>query len=260
MSIQFYKYQGTGNDFVMIDDRKNELNLSNSIIQSICNRRFGIGADGIILIRNHQDYDFEMIYYNSDGSQSFCGNGSRCALAFAEFLGIFKNEASFLAIDGAHIGQSIDDNFATKMKDVDEVEVGEDYIFIDTGSPHYIIWSDNVDEIDIKEEAHKVRYNSRFKAEGTNVNFVEDKKDAVKVRTYERGVEDETFSCGTGVTAVCLANAIKKEISSGELNLEVKGGKLKVAFQRDENQNFKEIWLIGPAKFVFDGKIDISKS
>lgn len=260
MKLHFYKYQGTGNDFVMMDDRKNDIHLSISAIQSICNRRFGIGADGIILIRNHQDYDFEMIYYNSDGSQSFCGNGSRCALAFAQFLGIFKNEASFLAIDGPHIGKIIGDDYASRMKDVHKIEMGENYQFIDTGSPHYIVWKDNIDELNIIDEAHKIRYNNRFKAEGTNVNFVEDQGNSVKVRTYERGVEDETFSCGTGVTAVCLAYANKNDISSGELILEVKGGVLKVSFNHTGNQSYTDIWLIGPAKFVFEGTIDISKS
>jgi diaminopimelate epimerase len=256
MQLKFYKYQGTGNDFVMIDDRDNRCHFSVQQIQSLCDRRFGIGADGVILIRNHADVDFEMVYYNSDGSQSFCGNGSRCALAFAETLGIFKSEATFIAIDGKHIGKSENNLFHTKMGDVSEVEVGANYTFINTGSPHYVIWKDDLRAFNLVEEAKAVRYNERFKAEGTNVNFVKELNDGVQVRTYERGVEDETLSCGTGVTAVTLAHAIKHNLKDSTLKIKVEGGELNVSFERDGNQ-FKNIWLIGPAVFVFEGEIEL---
>jgi len=252
MQLKFYKYQGTGNDFVMIDDRENRLHLSTQQIQHLCDRRFGIGADGVILIRNHEAVDFEMVYYNSDGSQSFCGNGSRCALAFAETLGIYKSEASFIAIDGKHVGKSQNNLFYTKMGDVDEVEVGDGYMYIYTGSPHYVIWKDDLSDFNLVEEAKAIRYNNRFKATGTNVNFVKELTDGVQVRTYERGVEDETLSCGTGVTAVTLAQAVKHDMTDAELKIKVEGGELKVSFERAGNQ-FKNIWLIGPAEFVFEG-------
>jgi diaminopimelate epimerase len=256
MQLKFYKYQGTGNDFVMIDDRENRLHLSTQQIQHLCDRRFGIGADGVILIRNHEAVDFEMVYYNSDGSQSFCGNGSRCALAFAESLGIYKSEASFIAIDGEHVGKSQNNLFYTKMGDVAEVEVGDGYMYIHTGSPHYVIWKDDLSDFNLVEEAKTIRYNNRFKAEGTNVNFVKELTDGVQVRTYERGVEDETLSCGTGVTAVTLAQAVKHNLKDSELKIKVEGGELKVSFEREGNQ-FKNIWLIGPAEFVFEGKIEL---
>lgn len=256
MQLKFYKYQGTGNDFVMIDDRENRHHLSAQQIQQLCNRRFGIGADGVILIRNHEKMDFEMVYYNSDGSQSFCGNGSRCALAFAEFLGIYEHQANFVAIDGEHTGKSENQLYYTKMGDVSDVEIGKDYMFINTGSPHYIIWKEELSALNIINEAHSIRYNERFKAKGTNVNFVKELPEGVQVRTYERGVEDETLSCGTGVTAVTLAQAVKHNWKDSVLKIKVEGGELNVSFEREGNF-FKNIWLIGPAEFVFEGTINL---
>ncbi len=256
MKIDFFKYQGTGNDFIMIDDRANKLEFSDREIQQLCDRRFGIGADGLILIRDHVNADFEMVYYNSDGSQSFCGNGSRCALAFAKELGIFQTQASFIAIDGMHVGKANKETYATKMGDVSVVEsINGDY-FVQTGSPHYIRWENDLDQLEIITAAHEIRYSDRFKQEGTNVNFVQDLPNGqLRVRTYERGVEDETLSCGTGVTAVAIANAIKKDASVKETRLKVQGGELTISFDRDEN-TFTNIWLVGPAKFVFSGTID----
>jgi diaminopimelate epimerase len=255
MKIDFFKYQGTGNDFIMIDDRKNQLHFTSKDIQQLCNRKFGIGADGLILIRNHAEVDFEMVYFNSDGSQSFCGNGSRCALAFAKSLGVFNEEATFIAIDGKHIGKAAEEIYSTKMGDVSDVEIGDNFYFVHTGSPHFMVWKSDLDELDIITEAHKIRYNNRFKQAGTNVNFVQDLPDnQLRVRTYERGVEDETLSCGTGVTAVAIANAIKKDSSAKETRLKVEGGELTISFDRDENK-FTNIWLIGPAEFVFAGSI-----
>jgi diaminopimelate epimerase len=258
MKIDFFKYQGTGNDFIMIDDRANRLEFSDREIQQLCDRRFGIGADGLILIRNHATADFEMVYYNSDGSQSFCGNGSRCALAFAKKLGLFQTEATFLAIDGMHAGKASNETYSTKMGDVFAVESINKDFYVHTGSPHYIRWENDLDQLDIVPTAHEIRYNERFKKEGTNVNFVQDlPNNMLRVRTYERGVENETLSCGTGVTAVAIANAVKKDASSKETRLKVQGGELIISFDRDENA-FTNIWLTGPAKFVFSGTIDSS--
>lgn len=256
MKIDFFKYQGTGNDFIMIDDRKSEVQFTINDIQKLCDRRFGIGADGVILLRNHPQVDFEMVYYNSDGSQSFCGNGSRCALAFAKRLGIFENEADFVAIDGKHLGKSENGIYATKMGDVSTVEVGDGYYFVNTGSPHYMIWKSDLDQLDVVKEAREIRYNERFKAEGTNVNFVQDlANNQLRVRTYERGVEGETLSCGTGVTAVAIANAVKKNSTATETQLQVEGGSLQITFERNENA-FTNIWLIGPAELVYEGVIN----
>lgn len=240
----------------MIDDRKSEVRFTINDIQKLCDRRFGIGADGVILLRNHPEVAFEMVYYNSDGSQSFCGNGSRCSLAFAKRLGIFENEADFVAIDGKHLGKSENGIYATKMGDVSTVEIGDGYYFIHTGSPHYMIWKSDLDQLNVVKEAREIRYNDRFKAEGTNVNFVQDlANNQLRVRTYERGVEGETQSCGTGVTAVAIANAVKKNSMATETQLQVEGGSLQITFERNGNA-FTNIWLIGPAELVFEGVIN----
>ena len=255
--MNFYKYQGTGNDFVMIDNRKNIFDKSDlRLIHQLCDRRFGIGADGLILIEKSDDFDFNMIYFNADGSQSFCGNGSRCAVAFASYLGIVGNKAMFLAIDGEHEAwMNENGEVSLKMHDVENIEKGNDYYFIYTGSPHYIVDVKDVNLINVFEEGKKVRYNSRFKQEGTNVNFVHYHSDGLDIRTYERGVEDETLSCGTGVTASALSWADKNKSTIGKIEVNTKGGKLKVAFKRNDFGAFHDIWLIGPAKMVFKGEI-----
>lgn len=255
----FYKYQGTGNDFVMIDNRNNVFDKTNiELIQQLCDRRFGIGADGLILIENIADLDFNMIYFNADGSQSFCGNGSRCAVSFAKYLGIIKSQALFLSTDGEHEAWINEQGeVSLKMHDVEEVEKGNDYYFINTGSPHYITEVKDVDEVNVFEEGKKIRYNDRFKQEGTNVNFVNYKPDCLDIRTYERGVEDETLSCGTGVTASALSWADKSEILEGKVSINTKGGMLKVAFKRNDFGGFYDIWLIGPAVQVFKGEINL---
>jgi diaminopimelate epimerase len=257
MRIPFHKYQGTGNDFVMIDNRDGLFDKSNlDAVQQLCDRRFGIGADGVILVENHPDCDFEMIYYNSDGSQSFCGNGSRCTVAFCKSLGIIETHTTFLAIDGMHEATIEGDIVSLKMGNVSEVEAGDDYYFIDTGSPHYIMYTDNVADADVVAEGQKIRYNERFKAEGTNVNLVQKNGTGVIVRTYERGVEDETLSCGTGVTAVALSAAVKG-LAENECAIKVQGGQLKVKFNRTGEQSFDNIWLIGPGTFVYKGEVDV---
>ncbi|MDO9001749.1 MAG: diaminopimelate epimerase [Bacteroidota bacterium] len=260
MQLSFYKYQGTGNDFILLDNRLNTISLTTEQISFLCNRRFGIGADGLMLLKLEPGFDFKMVYYNSDGNpSSMCGNGGRCITAFAKHLGVIENAAKFLAIDGSHEA-TIDENeiVSLKMQDVKNIEEGEDYFYLNTGSPHYVKTVSDVESIDVKSLGASIRNNDRFKEEGTNVNFIERHEDNLFVRTYERGVEDETFSCGTGVTAAALVAAIKG-IANGKNNCLVKtlGGDLEVKFERVLEQNFYNIWLIGPAEFVFNGVINI---
>jgi diaminopimelate epimerase len=255
--ITFYKYQGTGNDFVIIDNRDNVFDKSNlDLVNKLCDRRFGIGADGLILIENHKEFDFELIYFNSDGSKSFCGNGSRCGVAFTKYLGIINDSTVFNAIDGVHEAKIIGEEIHLKMADVNEVEIGEEYFYMNTGSPHYIKYVNNIDDMSIINEARKIRYNNRFKQEGTNVNFVSINGENISMRTYERGVEDETLSCGTGATSVALATAIKSNLKS-PINIKVKGGDLKIAFEQQNEQLFTDIWLIGEGKQVFKGEMSL---
>ncbi|GET33400.1 diaminopimelate epimerase [Prolixibacter bellariivorans] len=259
MKTKFYKYQGAGNDFVILDNRDEHFDGDNvELVASICDRRFGVGADGMMLLQSHPEHDFVMRYFNADGREaSMCGNGGRCIVAFARKLGLIHNKTRFLAVDGIHEAV-IDDNDLVnlKMQNVPEVENGEDYFFLDTGSPHYVRFADDVDAIDVVKEGRKIRNSQRFAAEGTNVNFVQLRDNGIKVYTYERGVEDETLACGTGITASALCAAIKTGKNEGYFPVEAKGGQLEVAFKRTENQ-FTEIWLKGPATFVFDGTIAI---
>ncbi|MBA2612015.1 MAG: diaminopimelate epimerase [Bacteroidetes bacterium] len=260
MQLLFYKYQGTGNDFILIDNRSNDISLTTEQIKFLCDRRFGIGADGLMLLELEPGADFKMVYYNSDGNpSSMCGNGGRCITAFAKHLGIIKNSAMFLAIDGMHEA-TIDENeiISLKMQDVKNVETASDHFYLNTGSPHFVKLVNDIANYDVKKNGALIRYNERFKEEGTNVNFIERLEDALFVRTYERGVEDETYSCGTGVTAAALVAAMKG-ISNGKNNCLVRtlGGNLEVKFERVLEQNFYNIWLIGPAVKVFNGSIEI---
>lgn len=256
MKLNFYKYQGTGNDFVMIDNRQDQFDKNDTkLIQSLCDRRFGIGADGLILLEEHSEQDFNMIYYNADGSQSFCGNGGRCAVAFAKQLGMIKTEAVFEAIDGIHNAVISDGIVKLHMHDVDTVKKFSDHVFLNTGSPHHILFKDAMDDFDIKTEGAKIRYGEPYNQVGTNVNFVKKLSDSnFRVRTYERGVEDETLSCGTGVTAVAIAMHALKETASNLVTLKVEGGELQVSFEEDRGL-YKNIWLIGPAELVFQGTL-----
>lgn len=255
MRLKFNKYQGTGNDFVIIDNRELVFDKSNiELVIDICDRKFGVGADGLILIENHSEYDFELVYFNADGTTSFCGNGSRCGVAFANKLGIIDDKTTFIAIDGVHEAKIIAGNVHLKMGDVSEMEIEKDYFYLNTGSPHYIKYKENIAEIDIVSLAKEIRYNDRFKAEGTNVNFVEKCGALLKMRTYERGVEDETLSCGTGATAVALSASVKLNMPS-PINIKVVGGELKIQFTKINNYTFENIWLIGGATFVFKGEI-----
>jgi diaminopimelate epimerase len=256
MKVRFCKYQGTGNDFIMLDNRSGELRPGIDQIVHLCDRRFGIGSDGLILIEETGFSDFYMNFFNPDGSQSFCGNGSRCAVRFAQSLGIIGNEGEFKAIDTKHDFTSDDRFVAIRMKNVLGIEREKEDFVIHTGSPHYIIYTQDVDAIDLVAEAHKIRYSTRFAKEGINVNFVEEHPDFLKVRTYERGVEAETLSCGTGVTAMALSYGfLHPELQA--VRIETRGGALDVNFRNLGDGQFEDIWLKGPAQFVFEGEIEI---
>ncbi|MEO8086073.1 MAG: diaminopimelate epimerase [Bacteroidota bacterium] len=263
MIINFSKYQGTGNDFIMLDNRNgNYSNLTNSQVEFLCDRKFGIGADGLILLEEKADFDFNMIYYNSDGNvSSMCGNGGRCITSYANSLQVINGKATFNAIDGSHESLIVSDQpmvVKLKMGDVNAIEqIGED-LFLNTGSPHYVRMVEDVMKVDVVEEARKIRNNQRFKSEGTNVNFVQLNASGLAVRSYERGVEDETLSCGTGITASVLASVMKGKIKDDAEFCEVKslGGMLKVYFEKAGN-GFKNVWLEGEAKFVYSGEIEL---
>ncbi len=259
MNLNFYKYQGTGNDFIIIDNRDGSVNLEKEQIKDLCNRHFGIGADGLMLMNDKAGYDFEMLYYNADGNRSsMCGNGGRCMVKFAYNMGLRKSEYSFIAIDGEHKA-AIEDNgwIDLKMKDVDFIETTFSDFILDTGSPHYVKPVGNVRDIDVIKEGRAIRYSRRFADKGINVNFVEVEADEnIYVRTYERGVEDETLSCGTGVTASALVFA-HNDNGFNHVNVKTPGGNLAVDFNKTGETSFADIWLCGPAIFVFKGEFEI---
>lgn len=252
--IVFSKYQGTGNDFIIIDNREESFPKNDeTLIKRLCNRKFGIGSDGLILIEDSGSFNFKMIFFNPDATQSFCGNGSRCAVAFSKQLGITDDHTDFEAIDGAHYG-TIDDNLVrVKMADVSYPEKVNDGYFIHTGSPHYVIFSDNVKDLNINILGAKLRNRKDlFGKEGVNVNFVSEfQKGSVFVRTYERGLEAETLSCGSGVTAVAIVYGLDKGLEKTEV--ETKGGVLEVEFENTGVNGVKEVYLTGPVSHVFDG-------
>ncbi len=255
----FYKYQGTGNDFVMVDNRDNAFPKNDTkLIGFLCDRRFGIGGDGLILLENVSSADFRMVYYNSDGNEStMCGNGGRCIVAFAKQLGIIDDEAEFIAVDGPHHATiDGDGTVSLHMKDVHTVTVYEDYVFLDTGSPHHVELVDDLETLDVKKIGSQIRYSGMYGDKGSNVNFVTQLgTDKFAVRTYERGVEDETLSCGTGVTAVAIAMKMLDKTQANTVLLETPGGELKVNFTQDGKQ-FTNIYLTGPAQFVFKGELE----
>lgn len=264
MNMPFSKYQGTGNDFILVDNRNNAFsNISQKEIERLCDRRFHIGADGLMLLNHRSGYDFEMKYFNADGNPgSMCGNGGRCMVRFAYDLGIHKNEYHFLASDGEHEAEidTISNIINLKMKDVSGYEeVDGDYI-IHTGSPHYIKFVNDVMDEDVVKKGTEIRYREAYSKDGINVNFVEEKgDDTLFVRTYERGVEDETFSCGTGVTA-CALVCHHNDVGYNEVNVETRGGKLTVKYDRHLNNSYSDIWLCGPAEKAFEGKVEIKNS
>lgn len=258
MEIQFSKYQGTGNDFVIIDNRDGNIVLSNAQIAFLCDRKFGVGADGLILLGNATGYDFSMAYYNKDGTEgTMCGNGGRCLVQFAFDHGIVKEKYFFIAIDGPH-EISIEKNgwIHLKMSDVNAVEAGDHFFVTNTGSPHYVQLVKDIKGFDVFNEGKAIRYNERFKTDGINVNFIEFQQDHLFVRTYERGVENETYSCGTGVTAAAITTHLHK-IGAHRVAIQTLGGELAVSFNNLGGGHFNHIWLQGPATFVYNGSIKL---
>lgn len=263
MTIEFYKFEGCGNDFIIIDNRNLQKKLTNSQIKKLCDRKFGIGADGLMLYSESADFDFNMAYFNADGYEgTMCGNGGRCMIAFSYFLGNIKNNLEFDAVDGKHEGnviESISKNqwlVNLKMANVSAYTQIKNSFEIDTGSPHYIKFVDKVNTLDVFTEGKNIRYSPAYADNGINVNFVEQKHKSLFVRTYERGVENETLACGTGATASALAFALKENLNKGIVKIQTLGGNLEVSFIK-ENNRFKDVWLKGPATLVFKGEIEI---
>ena len=255
MNLSFYKYHGTGNDFVMIDNRNQSFPKDNtSLINKLCKRHFGIGADGVILIENDKSSDFKMIYFNADGSETFCGNGGRCAVAFAKFLNIIDIKTNFTAFDGSHYAEIKNDIVSLQMIDVDHIEINDNSVFAFTGTQHHVQLVDNLDNYPVFENGKKIRYS--YSDPGSNVNFVQKiDNNTFRVRTYEKGVENETLACGTGVTAVAIAMHKTKETDSNSITLPVEGGELTINF-KVKNDIYRQVFLKGPATFVFKGSIN----
>lgn len=260
MDIHFFKYQGTGNDFVIMDNRNGQYNqLTTEQVKILCDRRFGVGADGLMLLNAIEGYDFEMKYYNSDGREStMCGNGGRCLVKFAYHSGIRREKYHFIAVDGPHDAEiDLDGTVSLKMKDVRSITTYHGDATLDTGSPHYVQSVENLQELDVYNAGKKIRNSTDFKKEGINVNFVEQKEeDEIFVRTYERGVENETLSCGTGVTASALV-FYHNENGFNDVTVHTPGGNLNVEFMRNLDETYTDIWLCGPAEKVFQGDINI---
>ncbi|MEZ5197782.1 MAG: diaminopimelate epimerase [Bacteroidales bacterium] len=262
MKIQFSKYHGAGNDFILIDNRKLQFSPEENKIARLCNRRLGAGADGLILLSDSISHNFEMKYYNSDGREgTMCGNGGRCVTSFAKDLGIITDKAEFSAIDGTHesVVLQFEDHFSNisvKLNDVSEIIQKEEYFLIDTGSPHYVRFVNKVDRINVFEEGKRIRWEQEFQPTGVNVNFVELNDDRLIVRTFERGVEDVTLSCGTGVTASAIAASVLLGNGKTHFNIDTYGGRLDVRFQV-KNKLYTNVWLTGPVTKVFHGIIDI---
>lgn len=260
MKIKFTKYQGTGNDFVILDNRNNEFSsLDAEQIKKLCDRRFGVGGDGLMMVNTKAGYDFEMLYFNSDGKPgSMCGNGGRCMIRFVYNLGMHKYTYKFLASDGEHEGEVDNHWIRLKMHDVNELEEHSSYVVLNTGSPHFVKFATDVENIDVVETGREIRYSKRYMPDGINVNFVEGTgEDSIFVRTYERGVEDETLSCGTGVTAAALVSAHNPR-GFNRVDVRTPGGNLSVEFTKIDDTHFENIWLCGPAEFVYAGEIEIN--
>ena len=260
MELEFYKYQGTGNDFVMIDNRSNTFPKENTqLVAHLCDRRFGIGADGLILLDNDATTDFRMVYYNSAGNlSSMCGNGGRCLVAFAKKLNVIQNETTFMATDGLHYATvGADGIVSLQMIDVAEIKNTPDYSFLNTGSPHHVQLVTDLEHYNVKENGAAIRYGDLYGQQGSNINFVKKIDDATfSLRTYERGVEDETLACGTGATAVAIAMNATRQTDLNTIHLNVEGGKLAVSFDIEDGK-YTNVFLKGPAEFVFKGTIQI---
>ena len=261
MKIEFYKYHGTGNDFIIIDNRILKLKHDNiTLYRNLCERKFGIGADGIILLQDHPKYDFEMVYFNADGKLgSACGNGARCVVDFARSLGLINDKTRLWLHDGLHEAKIIDNGFISiKMNDTSDISIRDDYILVNTGSPHYVKFTENLEALDVFKEGRSIRYSERFLEEGINVNFVEPQNDTLFVRTYERGVEDETLSCGTGAIATVISAAVQNLMNNiSPQKVKTKGGELLVHYEKKGDNSFTNIWLEGPAKMVYKGEIEV---
>lgn len=261
MQLHFFKYQGTGNDFILADNRTGEYSsLTTGQINRLCDRRFGIGADGLMLLNEKPGFDFEMKYFNADGKEgSMCGNGGRCITKFAYHLGIHREKYRFIAYDGPHEAEIDTDGIVSlKIKDVKNIRKFHNDFIVDTGSPHYIKLVSNVMEMDVFKKGTEIRNSKEFVEEGINVNFTEQLSEADKiiVRTFERGVEDETFSCGTGVTAAALV-CYHNENGFNDVEVKTLGGTLSVEFDKVDDNRFENIWLCGPAERVFEGTVEI---
>ncbi|MCW3124900.1 MAG: diaminopimelate epimerase [Bacteroidetes bacterium] len=260
MKLPFYKYQGTGNDFVIIDNRSLGLTKEDTaLIRRLCDRRFGIGGDGLIYLQNRDGFDFEMVYFNSDGREStMCGNGGRCIVKFAHDLGLGDKEFSFLAIDGPHRGKILENGIVSiQMQDVTATLHRGDHYTLDTGSPHFVRFVKDIQHYPVVEKGREVRYSDTYKEGGINVNFAEElSRGNIYVRTYERGVEDETFSCGTGVVASAIAYFYDKDPGDTNINIKTLGGQLNVQFDLHD-LHFTNIWLTGPAVQVYSGETTI---
>ncbi len=253
MEIPFKKYHGAGNDFILINGFGFKGNLSSDIIHRMCDRHFGIGADGLIIIRPSAAHSFEMKYFNADGNEgSMCGNGGRCAAQFVSDNNLAEKELAFLAYDGVHRAKILADGVLLEMMDINVIHKEDNHYFIDSGSPHYITFVDHLDSYEVNEQGRKIRYG--YREDGTNVNFVEEKEDAFHIRTYERGVENETLACGTGVTAAAVAIAERSAKTLNEVHLKARGGDLTVYLEKSE-KGYTDIWLKGPAENVFEGVI-----
>lgn len=262
MKCNFYKYHGAGNDFILIDNRNKNFPAGSGVVANLCTRHTGIGADGLILLEGSENADFSMRYFNADGGEStLCGNGGRCITAFAARLGMIENTTLFSAIDGLHEAEILKYHDTVsivklKMNHVSAVTEMDEGIFLDTGSPHLVIFTENTESIDVRVSGKQMRYLEKFAPGGVNVNYVQRTRGGIRVRTYERGVEDETLSCGTGVVAASVALSIADENISGRVSVETRGGNLQVSFNRSDT-GFDDIWLEGPAAFVYSGVIHI---
>jgi diaminopimelate epimerase len=258
MHIPFHKYHGTGNDFILIDQREKQyISVDDQQqIAHLCHRHFGIGADGLILLQNHQEVDFEMVYFNADGrTSSLCGNGGRCTVAFAHYLNVFQQSCRFMAIDGIH-NATIEGNWVRlQMGDVQGIDLQKEGYFLQTGSPHVVQFVAQIEQVDIIQQGSTIRYSETYAPDGSNVNFVQIYPDYIEVATYERGVENETLSCGTGVTAAALAYAFQKKDQS-KVAIRTKGGHLAVEFMQD-GDSFTDIWLCGATQRVFEGVVEL---
>ena len=259
MQLNFSKYQGTGNDFVIIDNRLNIFPKQNALIKHLCDRHFGIGADGLMLLESSNNVDFYMRYYNSDGNEStMCGNGGRCITHFARKIGLIQASAHFYGIDGEHFSNIEDCGLINlKMQDVKELEIGKDYYFLNTGSPHYVCFVSDVLKVDVDKEGRRIRNSYNLNNGGTNVNFVDLSQNKIHVRTFERGVEAETLACGTGSVASAITVCHHTKSDKREFKITTQGGELTVKLNKASNTEYNNIWLKGPATHVFDGEITI---